>query len=148
MPHNAMLWGAAQTLIWSYSCVFFPPMSTAIRTSAFSLVGALNDRFYIPQTKSLPSWSCRFNPQLVQLVGRFWVFFLSHTTAGFQLWFYFHLCMWVVHWGLPLRLPLRTWVCPRELEVCRWCSCLGRRGSGSTRHSGGLAAGAEGNTVL
>ena len=25
-----------------------------------------------------------FNPQLVKLVGRFWVFFLSHTAPGFQ----------------------------------------------------------------
>ena len=25
---------------------------------------------------------------IVQLVGRFWVFFLSHTAPGFQLWFY------------------------------------------------------------
>ena len=29
--------GAAQILIWSYSYVFLPPMSTAIRTSAVSL---------------------------------------------------------------------------------------------------------------
>ena len=29
-----------------------------------------------------------------------WVFFLSHTAPGFQLWFYFHLCMWIIHWGL------------------------------------------------
>ena len=35
--------GAAQILVWSYSYVFLPPMSTAIRTSAFSFVGALND---------------------------------------------------------------------------------------------------------
>ena len=35
-----------------------------------------------------------------QLVGRFWVFFLSHTAPGFQLWFYFHLYMLVVQWGL------------------------------------------------
>ena len=48
------------------------------------------------------------NLQLVQLVGRFWVFFLSHTAPGFQLWFYFHLCMWVVHWGLLLRLSWRA----------------------------------------
>ena len=38
--------------------------------------------------------------QLVQMVGRFWVFLLSHTAPGFQLWFYLHLYMWVVHWGL------------------------------------------------
>ena len=31
---------------------------------------------------------------------------------GFQLWFYFHLCMCVVHWSLLLRLPWRAWVCP------------------------------------
>ena len=32
-------------------------------------------------------------------MGRFWVFFLSHTAPAFQL-FYFHFYMWVVHWGL------------------------------------------------
>ena len=53
MPSNTVLVsgpavGAAQILIWSYSCVFLPPMSTAIRTSAFSFVGALNDLLYIP----------------------------------------------------------------------------------------------------
>ena len=33
--------------------------------------------FYI--FHSLPIWSCGFNLQLVQLVGRFWVFFHSHS---------------------------------------------------------------------
>ena len=69
------------------------------------------------------------------LVGRFWVLFLSHSAPGFQLWFYFHLCIWVVHLGLLLRLPWRTWVCPSEGQVWRWCSCLGHRDSGSTRYS-------------
>ena len=51
MPSNTLLisgpaGGTAQILIWSYSCVFLPPMSTAIRTSAFSFVGAVNV-FYI-----------------------------------------------------------------------------------------------------
>ena len=32
-----------------------PSMSTAIRTSAFSFVGVLNDLLYIPQTQSLLS---------------------------------------------------------------------------------------------
>ena len=110
MPSNTMLISgpameAAQILIWSYSCVFLPPMSTAIRTCAFSFVGALNDLLYIPSTQSLPSWSCGFNLQLVQLVGRFWAFFLSHTVPWFQLWIYLHFCMWLVHWGLLLRLP-------------------------------------------
>ena len=95
--------GAAQILVWSYSCVFLPPMSTAIRAIVFSFVGAL------------PGWLCGFKMQLVQLVGRFGVSFLSHTAPGFQLWFYFHLYMWVIiHWGLApeaaledLCLPLR-----------------------------------------
>ena len=56
--------------------------------------------------------------------------------------------MWVIHWGLFLRLPWRTWVCPCEDQVWRWCSCLGLRGSGSTRYSGESAAGAAGNVVL
>ena len=90
---------------------------------------------------------CEFNLQLVQLVRKFWVFFLSHTAPGLQLWFYFHFCTWVIHWGLLLRLPWRAWVCPSEGEVRRRCSCLGRRGSGSTRYSGGLMARAAGNIV-
>ena len=46
---------APQMLIWCYFCVFLPPMSTAIKTTAFSFVGALNDPLYIPKTQSLPS---------------------------------------------------------------------------------------------
>ena len=69
------------------------------------------------------------------------VFFLSHTAPEFQL-FYFHFCMWVVHWGLLLRLPWRTWVCPCESQVWKWCNCLGHRGSG------GLVSRAAGNIVL
>ena len=45
-------------------------------------------------------------------MGRFWVFFLSHTAPGFQWWFCFHLCTWVVHWGLLLSLPWRTGCAP------------------------------------
>ena len=53
MPSNTVLIsgpavGAAQILICSFSSVFLPPMSTAIRTSVFSFVGALNDLLYIP----------------------------------------------------------------------------------------------------
>ena len=53
-----------------------------------------------------------------------------------------------VHWGLLLRLLWRAWVCPSEGQVWKFCSCLGRRGSGSTRNSGELAARAAGNIVL
>ena len=76
-------------------------------------------------------------------MGGFWVFFLSYTAPGFQLCFYSHLWIWVVHWGLLLRLPWRTWFCPCEGQVWRCCSCLGRRGSGSTRYSGGCRLGQQ-----
>jgi hypothetical protein len=53
MPSNTVLvsgldLGAAQILICSYSFVFLLPMSTAIRASAFSFVGALTVLLYIP----------------------------------------------------------------------------------------------------
>ena len=38
--------GAAQSLIWSYSCVFLPPVSTAIRTSSV-LLWELSVTFYL-----------------------------------------------------------------------------------------------------
>ena len=81
-------------------------------------------------------------------MGRFGVFFLGHTAPEFQLWFYFHLCMCVIHWGLLLRLPWRIWVCPCEAQMWSWCSCVGCRVSGSTRYSGELAAREAGNIVL
>ena len=70
------------------------------------------------------------------------------TVLGFQLWFYFHLCMWVIPRGLLLRLPWRTWVCPSEGHMWRCCSCLGHGDSGSTRFSGELVARAAGNILL
>ena len=75
-------------------------------------------------------------------------FFLSHTAPEFKLWFYFHLYMWVIHWGLLLRLPWRSWVCHCEGQMWRWGSRLGLRVAGSTRYSGGLVARAAGNIVL
>jgi len=56
--------------------------------------------------------------------------------------------MWVVHWALLLGLPWRTWVCSCEGQVWGWCSCVGCKGSGSTRYSGELAARAAGDTVI
>ena len=56
--------------------------------------------------------------------------------------------MWVIHRDLLLGLPWRTWVCPCEGQVWRWCNCLGHRGSGSTRYSRGLVARTAGNIVL
>ena len=74
--------GAAQILICCYS-VFLPPVFTDIRTSAFSFVGALNDLLYIPQTQSLPSWSCGFNLQLYSLWEGFGSSSLVTLTLGF-----------------------------------------------------------------
>ena len=111
MPSNTVLISghdvrAAQIIIWSYSCMPLPPMSTVIRASVFSFVGALNDLLYIASTQSMLSWLCGFNLQLVKLVGRFWVFFLSLTAPGFQLWFYFYLYIWVIHWGIASEAAL------------------------------------------
>ena len=55
--------------------------------------------------------------------------------------------MWIVHWGLLLRLPWRTWICPCEGQLWRWSSCLGHRGSGITRYSGELAVRAAGKMI-
>ena len=127
--------GAAQILILSYSCVFLPPVSTAIRTSAF-LLWEHSMTFYIFHKNSLPSWSCTFNLQLVQLVERFWVFFLSYTAPGFQLWFYFHLYMGgvpgICSWGFPgghgfapVRARCRgdavAWVTAAPVTQGSWC---------------------------
>ena len=98
--------GAAQILTWPYSCVFLPPVSTAIRTLlCVSSCGSSQWPFIHSIDRVCLVWSCGFNLQLVQLVWWFWVFFLSHTVPGFQLWLYFHLCTGlftgVCSWGCP-----------------------------------------------
>ena len=77
-----------------------------------------------------------------------WESFGYSSLATLSLDLNFHLCIWVVHWGLLLRLPWRAWVCPCEDQMWRLCSCLGCRGSGSTRYSGELVARAVENIVL
>ena len=47
--------------------------------------------------------------------------------------------------GFALENALEDLGLPSEGQMWRWCSCLGRRGSGSTRYSGELAARAAGN---
>ena len=51
LPSNTVLIigpavGATQILIWSYSFVLLPPMSTVISTSEFYFVGAFNGLLY------------------------------------------------------------------------------------------------------
>ena len=89
---------------------------------------------------------------LIYSLYSWWESFGSSSLAtlplGFNYGFISTSGMWVIHWGFLLRLPWRTWVCPCEGQVWRWCSCLGCRGSGSTRYSGELAARVAGNIVL
>ena len=150
MPSNTVLIfgpavGAAQILTCSYSSMCLPPVSTALRTSVFSFVGALNGLLYIPLTKSLPSWLCEFNLQFVQLVGRFWIFFLSHTAPGFQLWFYFHLWLstGVCSWGCPGGLGFASVRARCGGGAAAWVS-----GVLAAPGNQGLAARAAGNIVL
>ena len=153
MPSNTVLvsgpaLGAAQTLIWSYSYVFLPPMSIAIRTDAFCFVGALNGLICIVHRHrvclvdhvdlicNLFSWWEGFGSSpLVTLPLGFNCGFISTSACG------------VIHSGLLLRLPWRTWVCPSEGQLWR-CICLGRRASGSIQYSGEFAAREAGNIVL
>ena len=69
-------------------------------------------------------------------IPRFWVFFLSHTAPGFQLWFYFHLYMWVAHWGLVPEAALGGSGLPLRGPGAEVVHLLGSQGSGSTRFSG------------
>ena len=76
------------------------------------------------------------------------VYFLSHTAPGFQLWFYFHLYIWVVHWGLApeavlegLGLPLRG----PGVEVVQLLAC---GDPGGTRCTGTRTASVAGVTAL
>ena len=118
--------GAAQIPIWSYSCVFLPPMSTAVSTSAFSFEGPLSGLLCIPQTQSLPGWSCGFNLQLVQLVGRCGSSYLVTLPLGFNCGFNSTSAC-----GRPLSFApeaaLEGLGLPLWGQVWRWCSCLGRR---------------------
>ena len=63
------------------------------------------------------------------------------------MWFYFQLSMWVLHWGLFLKLPWRTWVDPVRVR-CGDGAAAWILGSGSTRYSGQLVAKAAGKLVL
>ena len=97
--------GAAQILIWSYFCVFLPPMSTAIRTSAFSFVGALNELLHFHRHRvcladcvdlicSLYSWwECFGSSSSATLPLGFSCGFISTSICGFSTG--------VGSWGCP-----------------------------------------------
>ena len=67
---------------------------------------------------------------------KFLILFLNHSTPGAQLWFCLHLCMWVIHRSLLLKLPWLTWVCPREAWPCRWHCCLDHMDPSGARCAG------------
>ena len=143
MPSNTVLIsgpavGAAPILIWSYSC---PQLSELVRF----LLWALSMTFYIFHRHRLCLADC---VDLICCFYSWWEVFGSSSLATLPLGFNCGFTSTSTR-GSPtgvcsLRLPWRAWVCP----VWSWCSCLGRRGSGSTRYSGELVARAAGNTVL
>ena len=78
--------------------------------------------------------------QLVQLMERFLIFFLSRPIPGVQLGFYPHLCVWSIHRSLVLRLPWSSCVCPSEDRAWRWYDCLDHGSPDSARCAGKPAA--------
>ena len=82
-------------------------------------------------------------------IPRFWVFFLSHTAPGFQLWFYFHLYMWVAHWGLAPEAALGGLGLPLRGPGVEVVPLLGSQGFWPHQVlRGGVVARAAGNAVL
>ena len=80
-------------------------------------------------------------------MGKLWVFFLSCTAPGFQLWFYFHLWLWVIHWGFAREAALEDLALPLGGPGAEVVQLLSLQGSGSTRYLR-LVVSATGNTVL
>ena len=133
MPSNTVLIsgpavGAAQILIWSYSCVFLPPVSTAIRTSVFSFVGALDDLLYTPETES----GCLIVCNIISSLYSWWEGFASFSLATLPLGFN---CGFTSTSVCGSSTGVCSWGCPGGLGFasvrarCQgWCSCLGCRG--------------------
>ena len=106
MPSNTVLVsgpavGAPQILIWSFTCVILPPLSTALRKSAFCFVGALNVLSYIPQKVCLVD-----HGDLICSFDGWWEGFGSSSSATLPLGFYFGF--------------ISTSACGSSTEVCSW----------------------------
>ena len=143
MPSNTVLVsgpavGAAQILIWLYSCVFLPPMSTAIITSVFSFVGALSVLYTFHRHRvclvdcvdlicSLYKWwECSGSSSLSTLALGFNCGFTSTSACGSLT----GVCSWGCPGGCGSAL-----VRARCGQVWMRYRGLGYRGSGSTRYS-------------
>ena len=81
-------------------------------------------------------------------VEMFSILFLSRHAPGARLWFYLHLCIWVIHRSLLLRLPWRTWVCFSEDQACSWHSSLDHGDHSSARYTEEPVATGSGDMVL
>ena len=73
---------------------------------------------------------------------------LSHHAPGARSWLYLHLCVWVIHRSLVLRLPWRTWVCLSEDQARSWHSSLGHGDPSSIRYTEEPVATGSGDTAL
>jgi len=143
MPSNTVLdsgpamW-AAHILIWFYSCAFCLQCPQLSKLVCF-LLWELLLSFYIFRIHKV----CLVDRvDLICSLDNWWEGLRSSLDAlplGFNCGFISTSACGVVHSGLLLRLPWRTWVCPSEGQLWRWCSCLGHSGSGSTRYSEELA---------
>ena len=139
--------GAAQILFWSYtlcSCLQCPQLSELV----CFLLWELSMAFYIFHRYIVCLIDC---VDFICSLYSWWEGFESSALPTLPL-----VSIWVLFpplhvdypLGLLLRLPWRTWVCPCEGQVWRWCSYFSHRGSGSTRYSGELVARVAGNIAL
>ena len=136
MPSNPVLVsgpavGAAQILIWSCSCVFLPPMSTAVRASVFSL-WELSITFYIFHRHRVCLVDC---VDLICTLYSWWEGFGSSSLATLPLGF---------DCGV-----ISTSACGSSTGVCSW-GCPGGLGFAPVRArcGGGAAAWVAGVLVI
>ena len=97
---------------------------------AHILLWELSVTFYIFHRQRLPNWLCGFNLLLVQVVGRFGAFFLSHTALGFNCGF-----ISTSAWGLSTGDC--SWGCPGGLG---FATVRARCGSGAAAWITGVLA--------
>ena len=113
---------AAQTLIWSYSCMFLLSCLYLPVLVCFLLQELSLSFIYSIDTKSA-RWSCGFNLQLVPLVGMFWFYSLDT-------------CPWI-----SLVVFISTFACESSTGVYSWGSPGGLGcAPGRTKCGGGAVA--------
>ena len=102
--------GAAQILIWFWSSVFLPPMSTAIRSRAFSLEGALHVLYLFHRRRA-----CLVDPaDLICSLYSWWEGFGSSSSATQPLGFN---CGFISTSACGLSTGVCSWGCPGGLGL-------------------------------